>query len=192
MQTSSNAGVTRRGNVRVIGGEWRGRRIPIVDGTGVRPSPDRVRETLFNWLREMIVGARCLDLYAGTGVLGFEALSRGAAHTTFVERDAKLVAALGAQAAAFGATPGIVRRDVAAFLANPTAERYGVVFLDPPYSEPLEPLVERLTPWLSADALVYVERPRQPGLPIVAGTKIVKRGHAAAVEYGLIRFAATT
>ena len=73
--------------MRIIAGEWRGRRIAIAPDTAVRPTPDRVRETLFNWLREAIVGARCLDLYAGTGALGFEALSRGAAEAWFVEQD---------------------------------------------------------------------------------------------------------
>jgi len=188
MHSSSNAGPAPRGSVRVIGGEWRGRRIPIVAGTDVRPSPDRVRETLFNWLRESIVGARCLDLYAGTGVLGFEALSRGAAHTTFVERDPRLVAALEAQAESFGVRPRIVRRDVAAFLDGSPDERFDIVFLDPPYAEPIEPLVARLRAWAAADALVYVERPRRPGLPPIAGTELRKKAHAAGVEYGLVRF----
>ena len=83
-----------QGRIRIIAGEWRGRRVDIPEGTAVRPTPDRVRETVFNWLRDTIVGARCLDLFAGTGVLGFEALSRGAAEAWFVEQDAALVAAL--------------------------------------------------------------------------------------------------
>ena len=87
-----------QGRIRIIAGEWRGRRIEIPEGTAVRPTPDRVRETVFNWLRDAIDGARCLDLFAGTGVLGFEALSRGAAEACFVEQDAALVDALRATA----------------------------------------------------------------------------------------------
>ena len=87
MVRRSNLRQAPRGSVRIIGGEWRSRRLAIPDGAAVRPTPDRVRETVFNWLRDSIVGARCLDLYAGTGALGFEALSRGAAQAYFVERD---------------------------------------------------------------------------------------------------------
>jgi 16S rRNA (guanine966-N2)-methyltransferase len=132
------------GNVRVIAGEWRGRRIAIPDGTAVRPTPDRVRETLFNWLRELVEGAHCLDLFAGTGVLGFEALSRGAAEVWFVEQDAKLVAALQTTAATFGVQPQIVRRDVLAFLREPAPRRFDIAFLDPPYALEVEPLLELL------------------------------------------------
>src|SRR5689334_3621339 len=123
-----------QGRIRIIAGTWRGRLVDIPDGTAVRPTPDRVRETVFNWLREVIEGARCLDLFAGTGVLGFEALSRGAAEAWLVEQDAKLVEALRAAAQKFGATPQIVRRDVLAFLREPPAVRFDIVFLDPPYA----------------------------------------------------------
>jgi 16S rRNA (guanine966-N2)-methyltransferase len=178
------------GNVRVIAGEWRGRRIAIPDGTAVRPTPDRVRETLFNWLREMVEGAHCLDLFAGTGVLGFEALSRGAAEVWFVEQDARLVAALQATAATFGVRPQIVRRDVLAFLREPPPRRFDLAFLDPPYALGVEPFLELLQSWLAPRALVYVERPREPGLPSVAGGEWRKRSHAGAVEFGLLAFAA--
>jgi 16S rRNA (guanine966-N2)-methyltransferase len=176
------------GNVRVIAGEWRGRRIAIPDGTAVRPTPDRVRETLFNWLRELVEGAHCLDLFAGTGVLGFEALSRGAAEVWFVEQDAKLVAALQTTAATFGVQPQIVRRDVLAFLREPAPRRFDIAFLDPPYALEVEPLLELLEAWLAPRALVYVERPREPGLPSVVRGEWRKRGHAGAVEFGLLGF----
>jgi 16S rRNA (guanine966-N2)-methyltransferase len=181
-----NAGRVQ-GSVRIIAGEWRGRRLAVVEGAAVRPTPDRVRETLFNWLRESIVGARCLDLYAGTGALGFEALSRGAAEAWLVELDAALVAALRAAAAKLGVEPHIVRRDALAFLREPFAARFDIVFLDPPYAQPLEPLLAVLPPWLAAGALVYVERPRAAGLPTVDWGEWVKRSHAGAVEYGLLR-----
>jgi 16S rRNA (guanine966-N2)-methyltransferase len=177
-----------QGRVRIIAGEWRGRRIEIPDGTGVRPTPDRVRETVFNWLRDSVDGARCLDLFAGTGVLGFEALSRGAAEAWFVEQDPKLVDALRATADKLGASPRIVRRDALAFLREPPATQFDIVFLDPPYAAPLEPLLAVLPAWLKPRALVYAERPRKEGLPAVPSAEWLKQSHAGAVEYGLLRF----
>jgi 16S rRNA (guanine966-N2)-methyltransferase len=191
MTKRSNADRRLQGSVRIIAGEWRGRRIPIVEATTVRPTPDRVRETVFNWLRELIEAARCLDLYAGTGALGFEALSRGAAETWFVEQDPALVAALGVQATTFGVRPRVLRQDVETMLRGPSTVRFHIVFLDPPYALPVEPLLELLPPWLAPGALVYVERPREPGLPAMAGAEWVKRGQAGAVEYGLLQFQET-
>lgn len=188
MAKRSNARRTLPGNVRIIAGEWRGRRVPIAPGTEVRPTPDRVRETLFNWLMETIAGASCLDLYAGTGALGFEALSRGAAQAWFVERDPVLCAALAAQAEIFDVKPRIVRQDAASLLRGPPPARFDVVFLDPPYAVPVEPLLELLPAWLTADGAVYVERPADPGLPDVPRAHWWKRSRAGAVEYGLLRF----
>ena len=176
------------GRVRIIAGKWRGRRIAIPEGTSVRPTPDRVRETVFNWLRDSLEGARCLDLYAGTGVLGFEALSRGAAAAWFVEQDAALIEALHATGRQLGAAPHAVRRDALAFLREPASTRFDVVFLDPPYAQPLDPLLELLPRWLAPQALVYVERPRSGGLPAVPGAQWLKQSYAGAVEYGLLRF----
>jgi 16S rRNA (guanine966-N2)-methyltransferase len=184
-----NAARGQPGSVRIIAGDWRGRRIPVATDTIVRPTPDRVRETVFNWLRDTIVGARCLDLFAGTGALGFEALSRGAAEVWFVEQDATLYAALGAQAQIFGVRPRIQRQDAAAFLRGAPTQQFDVAFLDPPYAVPVEPLLAQLEPWLAPAALVYVERPREPGLPPIAGAQWLKRSHAGAVEYGLLEFA---
>jgi 16S rRNA (guanine966-N2)-methyltransferase len=182
-----NAGRVQ-GSVRIIAGEWRGRRIAVPDGTSVRPTPDRVRETVFNWLRDSLAGARCLDLYAGTGVLGFEALSRGAATAWFVERDPALVEALNATGRQLGATPQIVRRDALAFLRDAVSTHFDVVFLDPPYTEPLDPLLELLPRWLAPQAQIYIERPRSEGLPAVPGARWLKQSYAGAVEYGLLRF----
>jgi 16S rRNA (guanine966-N2)-methyltransferase len=181
-----------QGRIRIIGGEWRGRRIEVPEGTAVRPTPDRVRETVFNWLRDSLVGARCLDLFAGTGALGFEALSLGAAEAWLVEHDAKLVDALRATASKLGAAPRIVRRDVLAFLREPPAARFDVVFLDPPYATPLDPFFDALPAWLAPRALVYIERPRSADLPTVPSAEWVKRSHAGAVEYGLLRFEEAT
>lgn len=187
MAKRSNARRTPPGSVRIIAGEWRSRRLSIPEGASVRPTPDRVRETVFNWLRDTVIGARCLDLFAGSGALGFEALSRGATQACFVERDPVLIAALNTQAAAFGVSPRIIRQDGESFLRGAVAEPFDVVFLDPPYETPIEPLLDLLPRWLASRAVVYVERPRNPGLPQVAGGTWIKRSTAGAVEYGLLR-----
>jgi len=191
MAKRSNARRAPLGSVRIIAGEWRGRRVPIADATAVRPTPDRVRETLFNWLRDEVAGSRCLDLYAGTGALGFEALSRGAAETWFVEQDPALVAALEAQAGVFDVRPRIVRQDVSALLRGPAPHAFDIVFLDPPYALPIEPLLALLPPWLGERGVVYVERPLSPGLPDPTSGSWEKRSRAGVVEYGLLRFGAT-
>jgi len=188
MTKRGNADRRPQGSVRIIAGEWRGRRIPIATNTSVRPTPDRVRETVFNWLRETIEGARCLDLFAGTGALAFEALSRGAAEAWLVEQDPVLAAALGDQATTFGVRPRVLRQDVMTLLHGPPTQRFHIVFLDPPYAVPVEPLLALLPPWLAPRALVYVERPREHGLPAIVGAEWVKRSHAGAVDYGVLRF----
>lgn len=188
MAKRGNVAHAPRGSVRIIGGEWRSRRIAVPAGTTVRPTPDRVRETVFNWLRDRVDGARCLDLYAGTGVLGFEALSRGAAEAVFVERDPMLVAALREHAATLGASARIVRQDAEAFLHGTVAAPFDVVFLDPPYERPIEPLLGLLPRWLKVTSVVYVERPRAAGLPDVPAASWAKRSHAGAIEYGLLAF----
>jgi 16S rRNA (guanine966-N2)-methyltransferase len=189
MAKRSNARRRPPGSVRIIAGEWRGQRLTVAAGTAVRPTPDRVRETLFNWLMGTIGGARCLDLYAGTGALGFEALSRGAAEAWFVEQDPALVAALDAQAETFGVRPRIVRQDVESLLRGRAVACFDVVFLDPPYAVPVEPLLRLLPAWLANDAVVYVERPLDPGLPEIPGAVWAKRSRAGAVEYGLLQVA---
>ena len=189
MLRRSNARRAQPGSVRIIAGEWRGRRIPIVGETAVRPTPDRVRETVFNWLQTKIEGASVLDLYAGTGALGFESLSRGAAEAWFVEQDARLVEALYGQAETFGAKPRIVRQDAASFLRGRAPQRFDVVFLDPPYSMPVEPLLELLPAWLADEGVAYVERPLPVGLPELAAGEWRKRSRAGTVEYGLACFA---
>jgi 16S rRNA (guanine966-N2)-methyltransferase len=179
-------GAAPPGYVRIIAGELRGRRLAVPEGTTVRPTPDRVRETLFNWLRADVEGASCLDLYAGTGALGFEALSRGAAHVWLVERDPVLTAALAEHAERLGVAPRIVRQDVPSLLRGRPPAGFDVVFLDPPYDTPIEPLLALLPPWLSPRAAVYVERARAEGLPEPAWGRWHRRGTAGAVEYGLL------
>lgn len=122
--------------VRIIGGKWRGRNISFPDVPGLRPTGDRMRETLFNWLAPVIPGARCLDLFAGSGALGFEALSRGAASCVFVEQHATVAAQLRETARVLdAATAEIVCMDMRQWLATQSAP-FDVVFLDPPFAEP--------------------------------------------------------
>jgi len=186
---------TRRSRgIRIIGGDWRGRRVPIPRGTAVRPTPDRVRETLFNWLAQVLPGARCLDLFAGTGILGLEALSRGAAEAWFVEKDPVLSAALEDQIGRLQANARSITGEAAKWLAGPAQGAFDVVFLDPPYEMNLVPLLDRLRPWLAAGSQLYVERPLEPGedpLAVLsadlAGATVLKSSRAGRVAYGLLR-----
>src|SRR5450432_2048001 len=123
-----------RNSVRIIGGEWRGRRINFPDIPGLRPTPDRVRETLFNWLQQAVAGARCLDLFAGSGALGLEALSRGAKALAFVEQAVPAARALREQLMRLGATSRaqVFEMGAARFLRS-AGEPFDIVFLDPPF-----------------------------------------------------------
>ena len=154
--------------LRIIGGRWRGRRLRFPAAALIRPTPDRVRETLFNWLGARIVGARCLDLFAGSGALGLEALSRGATHVTFVEREPEAVRALRATLAEWGAEGAQVQRgDALAFLAG-SAQSFDVAFLDPPFASGLLEAAAALLEgngWLSDAALIYVECGAREGVP---------------------------
>lgn len=123
------------GKIRIIGGNWRSRKLDVVEAEGLRPTPDRVRETLFNWLQPYIEGAACLDLYAGSGGLGFEALSRGAAAVTMIDQNSAVVKNLKLQAAKLGAGRlEIICADAAQWLKT-CSRQYDIIFLDPPYSQ---------------------------------------------------------
>ncbi len=162
------------GRLRIIGGCWRGRRLAFPAVAGLRPTPDRVRETLFNWLAATLPGARCLDLYAGSGALGLEALSRGAAAVTFVEKTGVAARALARHLQELGAEEAgrVVRADVLAFLRRP-AEPYDIVFLDPPYGRGLvAPTCAALEEggWLAPGAWIYLERREDDPEPAVPDT----------------------
>lgn len=123
------------GRIRIIGGNWRSRKLDVIEAADLRPTPDRVRETLFNWLQPYIEGASCLDLYAGSGSLGFEALSRGAASVTMIERDRTVFKNLESQAAKLGAVGiEIVCADASSWMRT-CRPQYDIIFLDPPYSQ---------------------------------------------------------
>jgi 16S rRNA (guanine966-N2)-methyltransferase len=184
---------TRRGasarTLRVIGGIWRGRRLRFPPSPQIRPTPDRVRETLFNWLAARVPGARCLDLFAGSGALGLEALSRGAAHVTFVERDAAAAGEIRARLAEWGAREATVERaDARGFLERRPATPFDIVFLDPPFASDLlreiaAPLEQR--GWLADGALVYVESPADAPTAVPAGWTPLKTKRAGEVGYHL-------
>lgn len=148
------------GLLRIIGGRWRGRKLRFTAAEGLRPTPDRVRETLFNWLTADLLGARVLDVFAGTGALGLEALSRGAREASFVERDPHVARQLEENLATLGATARgrVVNADAMAFLAGPPTP-CSLVFLDPPFRQGLAGACCNALEagWLDEEALVYVE-----------------------------------
>ena len=187
------------GSIRIIGGDWRGRRLDVLTEPDLRPTPDRVRETLFNWLAPVIAGARCLDLYAGTGALGLEALSRGAAECWFVEKNSRLAAALEATLVRFVGAPGsvidrpaplgrVLVADAAGWLGHTPLATFDVVFLDPPYAtDRLGELCTLLARgWLSPVAAVYLETSRNRQLPALpAGWELHREAQAGDVRYAL-------
>jgi 16S rRNA (guanine966-N2)-methyltransferase len=174
--------------LRIIGGRHRGRRLRFPAGIDIRPTPDRVRETLFNWLQPRIDGARVLDLFAGSGALGLEALSRGAGQATFVERDRRAADAIATLAREWQESAvTIATGDALAWLAGPPAA-FDIVFLDPPYDAALAaPAAAALAQgWLAPDARVYLERRSRDALPdLPAGWTEMRAGRAGEVGYHL-------
>ncbi|PID47081.1 MAG: 16S rRNA (guanine(966)-N(2))-methyltransferase RsmD [Proteobacteria bacterium] len=152
-----------RSRLRIIGGEWRSRRLPFVEVSGLRPTPDRVRETLFNWLQGNIVGARCLDLFAGSGAIAFEALSRGAAEVVMVEKHGRVAQQLrdNCQILEGGETSHatVINMDALKFLAQSPAP-FDLIFLDPPYRKDLlPPVLEQIIEknLLNERGMIYLE-----------------------------------
>lgn len=175
--------------VRVIGGAWRSRVITFPDQPDLRPTPDRVRETLFNWLGQDLTGLRCLDLFAGSGALGFEAASRGAQQVTMIERERAAHAALETNRKLLDAAQvEIVRADALDFLRG-KRDVYDVVFLDPPFASVAgglwDILFECLAPRLTGDARVYCESGEPLAAP--AGWTVHKHGRAGQVHYQLLK-----
>lgn len=179
----------QKGQVRIIAGKWRGRRLKVLDLEGLRPTPDRVRETLFNWLTSFIQGACCLDLFAGTGVLGFEALSRGAAWVVMVDQSAEVVTLLQDELDQFGVDNAIIYRAAVPNQLQTPAQPFDIVFLDPPYQENiLLPCCHYLEEhhFLAKQAYIYLEAQQaiqESDLP--AGWRLLKSGKAGNVFYHL-------
>ena len=169
----------------MIGGAWRSRRIRFTPREGLRPTPDRVRETLFNWLGQDLTGLTCLDLFAGSGALGFEAASRGAGRVVMIESDAAACAALAKNVAALDARQVVVARtDALEFLRRDRAE-YDVIFLDPPFSSDCwDRLIPLLTPRLAPGGRVYCEAGARIVWP--EGWTVVRESRAGQVTYQLV------
>ena len=150
------------GEIRIIGGQWKRTRLPVAQRPGLRPTPDRVRETLFNWLGQDLAGWRCLDAFAGTGALGLEAASRGAASVLLVENDAALVAQLQVLQAKLQASAVRVQRgDGVAALKQATPASLDLVLLDPPFDGPFfEPALQAGAQAVAAGGFIYLEAPR--------------------------------
>ena len=177
------------GQVRIIGGQWRGTRLPVPDAPGLRPTSDRVRETLFNWLQPRLAGARVLDLFAGTGALGLEALSRGAREALFVEATPALANTLRSTIERLhaGHQATVVRADAMNWLRTPLVGRFDVVFVDPPFDAGLsDAVMEGLPPWLADGACVYLETSLEAALPD-ASWGVLREGRTREVRYALYR-----
>ncbi len=183
--------MAKSNQVRIIGGEWRSRRVKFPDHQGLRPSADRVRETLFNWLGQDLGGQNCLDLFAGSGALGFEALSRGAAGVVMVEKSRSVCEALRRNAELLGARNLQLRcadaLEFATAAAADAAARFDVVFLDPPFgSALLAQALPRVAPLLRPGARVYVES-AAAFIPS-GGWRVLKYGRAGQVHYTLVTY----
>lgn len=174
-------------SVRIIGGQYRRRVLKFPDSEGLRPTPDRVRETLFNWLGQELDGWHCLDLFAGSGALGFEAASRGAARVVMVEQSPKVLAAL-RQNAEMLQNPReveIIRADALQYLTSPKA-KFDLIFLDPPYKKGWIPRLEPLLPGvLNEDGVIYVEAEHE--IESLGDWRAERHGKAGEVHFHLLR-----
>ena len=178
------------GRIRIIGGRWRGTRLDVADAPGLRPTGDRVRETLFNWLQPVLPGARVLDLFAGSGALGLEALSRGAASAVLVERDAKLAANLRATAARLqgGDAASIVQADAMTWLQGQPDGGFDIAFVDPPFDANLwGGVLPVLTRKLSAHGWLYVESRHAADAAPPPDWALHRDGSTREVRYALYR-----
>jgi len=181
---------TTTNQLRIIAGLWRGRKLSFPDVEGLRPTGDRIRETLFNWLAPETQGARCLDLFAGSGALGIEALSRGAGISVMVERDSKAAAQLRANLEILKADTGrIINADVLDLLRKGNSdEPYHIIFIDPPFQLNLwQVVIDALEAgnWLADNATIYIESGRDDNYAPPINWQLHRDKHAGAVSYRL-------
>ncbi len=176
--------------VRIIGGQWKRSKLAVADKPGLRPTPDRVRETLFNWLGQDLNGWRCIDAFAGTGALGFEAASRGAMEVLLVEHDSALAASLaGVQTRLQASSVRVVRGDGVAALGHAAPGSVDLVFLDPPFDGDLfDPALQSAGRAVSAQGFVYLEAPKAwtDDELLQAGLRVIKHLKAGAVHAHLL------
>lgn len=178
------------GSVRIIGGRWRGTKLPVHDAPGLRPTADRVRETVFNWLQPVLPGARVLDLFAGSGAFGLEAISRGAREAHLVEQDARVAEALRGSVDRLRAADEahVHRADALAWLRAPLHGRFDIVFVDPPFAADLwGDVLRSLPPWLGEDAWLYLEAPAGEAGGTPEGWTLHREGRTRDVRYALFR-----
>ena len=185
----------RPGRLRIVAGKWRSRLLDIADVPGLRPTSERVRETLFNWLAPSIQGARCLDLFAGTGALGFEALSRGATSVVFVENSRRAAIAIEKSSRILDASGAIIHRgDADDYLRNAQPASFDIIFLDPPFADDrLEALCGQIDEQriLAPGGRIYLEQDRaKPETPLPDRWRILKDKAAGNVRYMLVEVAA--
>ena len=190
-QQKNNMAGSSQNCLRIIGGQWRGRKLSFAKVDAIRPTPDRVRETLYNWLAPTIHGASCLDLFTGSGALGFEALSRGAASVVMCDTNAKIISTLKDHAAVLKTNEAVfIQADALSFL-NRNTQKFDLIFLDPPFdSDLLEKcfaLIEQKS-CLNDDAMIYVEAHSKEALPTVPENWLLHRDKKAGdVAYYLFK-----
>ncbi|MEO8058042.1 MAG: 16S rRNA (guanine(966)-N(2))-methyltransferase RsmD [Burkholderiales bacterium] len=181
----------RRSEVRLIGGQWKRSKLPVADAPGLRPTPDRVRETLFNWLGQDLSGWRCLDAFAGSGALGFEAASRGAEQVVLLERDRRLAASLGESKLRLKAERlRIETTDAMTWMARCPPASYELVFIDPPFDAGLVDAALALAARVIVpQGFVYVEagQPLQPEPVAALGFSLHRQSRAGAVHFHLLQ-----
>jgi len=174
------------GVVRIIGGQWRGRKLPFYSAEGLRPTGDRIRETVFNWLAPYIEGARCLDLFAGSGALGLEALSRGAASCDFIDSQARSIEQINTHLSTLHCSLGSTHCQRAEHFLNANPATWDIIFLDPPFSQNLlEPTLRQLDNNANAARFIYIEVDKNT--PYIAPTqwREVKQKISGQVRYSL-------
>ena len=181
------------GEVRVIAGLWRGRKLPVLNAEGLRPTTDRVKETLFNWLMMDVANARCLDCFSGSGALGIEALSRQAQAVVFLEKFATATQQLKKNLASLKTDKGtVINTDTLAYLAQKNNDNpFDIIFIDPPFHHQFVPQILPLLQqnnWLAENALIYVETEKNhPPLPLAENWQIIKEKSAGMVTSSLIQ-----
>ena len=181
----------QKGAIRIISGQFKGRKLPVLDAEGLRPTTDRTKETLFNWLMSDVRDSQCLDCFAGSGGLGFESLSRGASHVTFIEKDAKAAAQLKQNLSTLKVGTDLAELlniDAASFLEK-TERTFDLIFLDPPFNKQLLPLVLEIIyrrQLLNTNGLVYIECENENAhYQVPAGWHCLKQKQTKQVDYRL-------
>ncbi|MBP7370903.1 MAG: 16S rRNA (guanine(966)-N(2))-methyltransferase RsmD [Arenimonas sp.] len=180
---------TGLGHIRIIAGKLRGSKLPVLDQPGLRPTANRVRETLFNWLQHSIQGRHVLDLFAGSGALGFEAISRSAANVTMLESNSEAVALLEATKTRLKIeNVTIIHADSLTWLKNTPQQGFDLVFLDPPFVSHFWPAIwPLLLPKLAANALLYIELSANQALPLIEQLHVLKQGETVQSQFFLVQ-----